>query len=235
MDGVVRRMFRQPEQAIAQSQMDVRREFGQRIARVPDQRGLAFDGVDLPAGRHQPRQQRRDVARAAADVEHQIAGIDRQQCQHVGDQAWLADGLPGVDRQRGVLIGARAQLKWDETMAGHGEHGSAHRRVGAGIELLIDHRFAPRAALVVVAIHGCSIGGCGQAPTTPWLGRTAHGRVRHVSAHLETSAHRPRRAGSPARAAYLRSHRGRVSRVRSRCRSRPTRGCSRRPGTRAGR
>ena len=48
---------------------------------------------------------------------------------HIGDDVRLADGLPTVDRQRLVGIGALDEFRLDELPARHLVHGAQHRLV----------------------------------------------------------------------------------------------------------
>ena len=81
-----------------------------------DQRPKTVDGVDPPA---EPRQDRRLVAGAGADLEHAVAVAEIERRRHHADDHRRADGLPAVDRQRPLGVGLGPALRRHEDVARH--------------------------------------------------------------------------------------------------------------------
>ena len=75
---------------------------------------VPLDGVDLA---RDPAEDRRGVARAGADLEHAIAGPERERRGHQRDDVRLRDRLPALDRQRRVLVGELRELGGEERLA----------------------------------------------------------------------------------------------------------------------
>jgi hypothetical protein len=67
--------------------------------------------------------------------------LDLGKFQHARDDVGLRDGLPGLDRQRGILIGEFLQMLGHEGLARHGAHGGKQQRIvnAAGAEMAGDH------------------------------------------------------------------------------------------------
>jgi hypothetical protein len=53
----------------------------------------------------------------------------------------LRDGLPGLDRQRGILIGEFPEMLGDESLARHRAHGGKQQGIGdaTGLQMPFDH------------------------------------------------------------------------------------------------
>ncbi len=117
---------------------------------------MTFDGIDLV--RH-PAHHRRGIARARADLEHRVAGLDLGQLDHAGDNIGLRDGLPRLDRQRRIFIGEFLQMLGDESFARHCAHGSKEQRIGdaAGAKVARDHD-SPVADISVIQNVGALYG-----------------------------------------------------------------------------
>ena len=97
-----------PDDAVADDHLDiVKAERLQPRPRRLGKRAIALDADHL-AG--EPRQDRRLVARAGADLEHAMLRLHVELLGHVGDDVGLADGLAAGDRQRAIRIGGRRML-----------------------------------------------------------------------------------------------------------------------------
>jgi hypothetical protein len=93
----------QPVAAVAALGGDVvETEPDQAALRLPQERPVPLDAVDAT---RQPRQHRRLVARAGADLQHLVARLHLQRLRHQGHHLRLAQRLPEADRQRAVLVG----------------------------------------------------------------------------------------------------------------------------------
>ena len=88
------------------------------------------------------REHRRLVAGAGADVEHALAAAQRELRADARDHVRLRDRLVAADRQRGVVVGAAAQLLGHEELARHARHRLEHALVvdAARAQLALDHR-----------------------------------------------------------------------------------------------
>ena len=146
-DRVVRRMLRPAERAVAVVHVHVRiAELPQAPLRRPRELLVALDRIDLgrDAAQHGGR-----VAGSGADLEHAVARRELERRGHRRDDVRLRDRLPGLDRQRRVLVGELGELGGDERLTRHGPHRGEDRLVAeaAGHELL-DHAAAFFAALI---------------------------------------------------------------------------------------
>ena len=90
-------------------------EIGERGGGLLSQGPDAFDRVDI--GRDLGEHGRR-IARPGADLEHSFPALEGERLGHKGDDIGLRDGLPFVDRQRGILVGELLKLPRQESFAG---------------------------------------------------------------------------------------------------------------------
>src|SRR5215472_6125927 len=99
-------------------------ETGEALLRLLEQRPVALDGVDPP---RQPREHRRLIAGARADLEHLVARRHIECLGHQSDDLRLADGLALADGQRLVLVGLVVEGLGHKILARNaldgGEHG----------------------------------------------------------------------------------------------------------------
>src|SRR5262249_5351122 len=81
------------------------------------------------------------VARAGADLEYSIAGLDLGKLQHARDDIGLRDGLPSLDRQRRVLIGEFPEVLGHEGLARHRAYGGEQQGIvdAARLQVPFDH------------------------------------------------------------------------------------------------
>ena len=87
------------------------------------ERGELAVPLDRDHAAGDPAHHRRRVARARADLEHRrLPARSSAAGDHQRDDIGLRDGLPGLDRQRRVLIGAGGQLFGHERLARHLAH-----------------------------------------------------------------------------------------------------------------
>ncbi len=126
-DAVIRRLARHAGKAVAGNDLDIIvAERAQAAPRLLGERAIALDAHHLA---RQAREHRGLIARAGAYLEHAMMRPQRQLLGHIGHHIGLADGLPAVDRQRVVGIGALGEFRFDELPARHLVHGPQHRLV----------------------------------------------------------------------------------------------------------
>ena len=89
----------------------------------------------MPAG------DRGGVARAGADLQQPVAGLERGGLEHQADDVGLGDGLALGDRQGAVVVGELAQRPGHEGLARDLAQGVEHARIAhaARGDLLVDH------------------------------------------------------------------------------------------------
>src|SRR5262249_52064377 len=98
----------------------------QASARRIGERPIALDRHNLTC---QPREYRRLIARAGANLEHPMLLPHTELPGHVSHQEWLADGLAASDRQRTVRISAVPEAAINEALARPLVEGAQHRHV----------------------------------------------------------------------------------------------------------
>ena len=98
---------------------------------------------------------------SCADLENLIAGPNFGEFEHAGDDIRLRDGLAGLDRERGVLIGELLKRFRYKRLARDLAHGRKHERVGdkSGFEMPRNHDGAV-AGMLVVAVDKPEIRAC---------------------------------------------------------------------------
>ena len=99
-----------------------------RQARLGLERQL-LDHLDAPHPARQPRQDRRLVAEAGADLEHAVGGQRGQEVGHHRHDERLRDRLVEADRQGRVVVGQGSQRRRHEAVARDVRHGGQHARV----------------------------------------------------------------------------------------------------------
>ena len=99
----------------------------ERLARHAREVGVALDRPDV---RRERGEDRGVVARAGADVEHPVAGLELEQLGHARDDERLGDRLPAADAERGVVVGVRAQVVGHERLPRHPLDRPQHALVG---------------------------------------------------------------------------------------------------------
>jgi hypothetical protein len=105
------------------------------------QRWMPLDRLHL---RRDLAEHRRRIARAGADLEHAVAGLDLGGFDHQRHDIGLRDRLALADRQRPVLIGEFLEAGLDEHLARHPPHRLEHMPVAhpAAGNLNVDHAVA---------------------------------------------------------------------------------------------
>ena len=183
-DRVEGRMFRPAERAVVAADVYVRdAECCEALARQVGEFGMTLDRVDVP---RDPREDRRRVARARADLEDGLAAGEAKRLGHHRNDVGLRDRLAGLDRQRTVVVREVGQLGRQECLAGNVAHRLQHARVAhaAGANLTLDHAFA-------FVFHRCA----------SWRLTTAPKVVGHTIARSSLAsvpqAPRPRRSWRP--------------------------------------
>src|SRR5215218_909102 len=153
-DPVPRRPVRRAERPVAGPHLDEvpvpesREPLGGRCRQVR----LALDrGHAAP----ELREDRGLVPGARPDVEHAGVGHQLEQLGHSGDHVWLADRLPGPDRQGCVLVRLGALLLGHERLTRNGGHGREDARVldVSSAELRLDHPRPGLARAVRALVH----------------------------------------------------------------------------------
>ena len=157
-DRIERSRFRPAARTVTGTHLDVvGADRGEAPPRKRGQLGMAFDRIDL--GRELAEHGRR-ITRASADFENPFARLNARRLDHARDDVRLRDRLPGLDRQRRILIREFAQLAGDERLARNVAHRNEHARVAyaAPRDLAFDHALARGAHRGVIAEFGCTHG-----------------------------------------------------------------------------
>jgi hypothetical protein len=126
-DGVVGGVLGPAERPVAVSHGDVRdAEVGEPIGRDAREILVSLDGVDLA---REVGEDGRGIARAGADLQHAIAGTELERRGHQGDDVWLRDRLPLLDRQWAVDVGELLEVGREKGLARHTAHRLQHGRI----------------------------------------------------------------------------------------------------------
>ena len=121
---------------------EVGRERLDPLAGRRDQRRLAFERGHVGA---EPGEDRRLVARAGADLEDPVAGLDLEVLGHLGDHQRLADRLAGLDREGLVAVGVARHGVGDERLARDRAHRCEDALVGHAASAQLVRRPSPPA------------------------------------------------------------------------------------------
>jgi len=115
VDGVERRLLRQPARAVADHERDVLDAGArERLRGQARQVGVALDRPHVGGER---REDRGVIAGAGADVEHPVLRSQLEQLGHASDDERLRDRLSAPDAERGVVVGVGAQVLGHERLA----------------------------------------------------------------------------------------------------------------------